>query len=96
MSPLFAVRDLLRDSSAATASQLSAELRLAPAVVDEMLEYWLRRGCVRPVEVGTGGTCGGGSCGGCGGSPSCGPQVTKAWAWCGPTVRHRHEWDKLR
>lgn len=73
-SPLFQVRDLLRECGMASAAQLARELRLPTPVVEDMLAHWTRRGQVTSTEpanaTGSCGSTGCNSCGQCGSAPS--------------------------
>ncbi|MEJ2291778.1 MAG: FeoC-like transcriptional regulator [Deinococcales bacterium] len=86
MNPLFAVRDRLREESLATSWQLASDLQLSPAVVEDVLGHWLRRGQVERIELGPQGGCGGRSCARCGLCSSAGLQPA-AYRWRGPGGR---------
>lgn len=88
-NPLFQVRDLLRRRGMATASQLAAELRLPPGVVEDMLAHWDRRGMVAEVGASGSGACASGgnrgcsSCGQCAGAPA----PARLYRWRDPGSR---------
>ncbi|MEJ2357928.1 MAG: ferrous iron transport protein B [Deinococcales bacterium] len=86
VNPLFAVRDRLREESLATSWQLASDLQLSPAVVEDVLGHWLRRGQVERIELGPQGGCGGRSCARCGLCSSAGLQPA-AYRWRGPGGR---------
>ena len=68
MNPLFAVRERLRDGGAATLSQLAAELRLSPELIQDLLGHWQRRGQVELLSLAGSACasgCGSGGCNGC-------------------------------
>ena len=84
-SPLFLLREILREQGPASAEQLTRRMRRPPTVVQAMLEHWRRRGRVLelPAEPGasSGGTCAGGACGACGGCGSHRQQAPARYAW---------------
>jgi hypothetical protein len=68
VNPLFAVRERLRAGGAATVSQLAAELRLSPNLVQDLLAHWQRRGQVESLGLGPSGcgsACNSGGCNSC-------------------------------
>lgn len=75
MKPLFAVRDCLREQGMATASQLAATLSLSRGMIEDMLDYWQRRGRVERLVSGNDAGCGS-ACGSGGGCSGCGPPAT--------------------
>lgn len=88
MTPLFAVRDLLRSQSVLTSSQIAANLGLSAETVDDMLQYWQRRGQAEVVPLhaakSCGSSCAAGSCTGCNHS-SRHPDML-AWRWREPST----------
>ena len=84
-SPLFALREVLRQQGPASAEQLARRMRRPPAVVQAMLEHWRRRGRVLalPAEAaaGSGGACTGGTCAACGGCGSRREPASARYAW---------------
>lgn len=78
MKPLLEVRDRLRAQGMATVSQLAVAMSLSRTTVEDMLDYWQRRGRVELVPLGAGAGCGsacGGGCASCGVSSEDGVRV---------------------
>lgn len=78
-SPLFAVRDALRELHAATAGDIAARLRLPEAVVEDLLGHWTRRGLAERREG-----CASGACSSC---RACAGSVTFHWRAAAGAVR---------
>ena len=89
-SPLFQVRDLLRQRGMASAGQLAAELQLPLGVVEDLLAHWTRRGMAVAAEAPAVGACGSGGCATCG---QCGgaalPTALFQWRETGMQARSR-------
>lgn len=85
VSPLFAVRDCLRDRQLASASEIAACVQAPAAVVEDMLAHWVQRGLVERLD-GQGATCSSGSCQRCGACGS-GKVAAALYQWRGmPTA----------
>ncbi|PKY10670.1 hypothetical protein B1757_08820 [Acidithiobacillus marinus] len=93
MSTLFAVRDLLRNQTLLTSSQIAATLSLSAATVEDMLQYWQRRGQAEVVPLhatkSCGSSCAAGSCTGCGHASL--PPNMQAWRWREPSATPRKD-----
>ncbi|HKI58574.1 MAG TPA: FeoC-like transcriptional regulator, partial [Trueperaceae bacterium] len=90
MSPLFAVRDRLRERGLATPRQLAAELELPLAVVEAAVAHLERRGKVRAAPPAAEPGCGTGRCGSCRLCFTAGPDVP--WVrWSGPPAGARRQ-----
>lgn len=86
---LFGLRDALRQRGPASAAELARRLQRPEAVVQAMLEHWLRRGRVQRLAPARAeapdaphGACSSGACSSCG---SCSPtrgHVAALYAWC--------------